>query len=75
MNVQTAFIYALITFLVIYGVQTLDQKYFSVENKDEHVFRNSLMCSIITWIIIIYFIYRAEIEFPDIALKKLEIFD
>lgn len=75
MNIQTAFIYALITFLVIYGIQTLDQKYFSVDQKEERVFRNSLLCSVITWIVILYFIYRAEMEFPDMALKNQQIFD
>ncbi len=75
MNIQTAFIYSVLTFIVIYGVQTLDNNYFAVEKPEERTFRNSVLCSVITWVIIVYFIYRAEIEVPILALKNQQIFD
>jgi len=69
MNIQIAFIYALLTFLLIYGIQTLDYKYFSSE-KDERIFRNSILCSVITWIVIVFFIYKSEIDIPNYSLKQ-----
>ena len=75
MNIQTAFIYSLLTFIIVYGVQTLDQQYFAVDQVEERTFRNSILCSVIIWIIIVYFIYRAELEVPTLALKNQQIFD
>ena len=73
MNIQTAFIYFFLTFVLVYIVQVIDNKYLSDANKNEKTLRVSLLFSVITWIIIVYFIYKAEDNIEGFALNKQHI--
>ena len=80
MNIQTAFIYCFLTFIVIYIVLWFDLKYILKNNQssckvhyDEKIFRTSVLCSFIMWIIIVYFIYQAEQIIPTLTTDCQEI--
>ncbi len=79
MNIQLAFIYCFITIVVLYAVLWLDNRYFggsnSLDNEsidsNEKILRISVLCGIIMWLIIVYFIYRAEQEIPALVSNNL----
>ena len=67
MNIQTAFIYCLLTVVIIYSALYGDCKLFPKDTKEERVFRTSLLCGLINWIVIVYFLYKAEVTMPTFA--------
>lgn len=67
MNIQTAFIYCILTIVIIYCLLHLDNKLFPKDNKDETVFRHSVLCGLIIWIIIVFFIYKSDIDSSSLA--------
>lgn len=76
MNIQTAFIYCFLTFLLIYGLLWTDNNFFSREDsKEEKVLRTSILCAFINWVIIVYFIYQAEQVMPALITSSQELLD
>jgi heme/copper-type cytochrome/quinol oxidase subunit 4 len=70
MNIQTTFIYCMLTILVIYCLLHLDYKYFPKDSKEERVLRHSVLCGLIIWVIIVYFIYKSEVETTGFAQSQ-----
>ncbi len=70
MNAQVAFVYCFLTILVIYLALFLEQRYLSDNSKNNNSsgkhLRISILCGLLNWIIIVYFIYQIEINVPNI---------
>ncbi len=72
MNIQVAFIYCFLTVLIIYLFLYLEQQVFYTDQKQKHVNNNknlrvSVLCGLLNWIIIMYFIYQIETNIPLIT--------
>jgi len=71
MNIQTTFIYCFLTIILMYGLIWLDFNYFNTDNNNhaerhERVLRLSILSGLIVWFVIVFFIYRAENEIPEL---------
>lgn len=77
MNIRTVFIYFFLTVILVYLVLWMDNRYLckNQDNKDENIFRHSITCGIINWIIIVYFISKVECDIPSFNARGLEVFD
>jgi hypothetical protein len=71
MDIQTAIIYCFFTMFIIYLVLNLDVKYICKDKtpQNERIIRTSILAGLIIWIIIVYFIYNMENEFPSMKLN------
>lgn len=73
MDIQTAIIYCFLTMFIIYLILNLDAKYICKDKSlqtNERILRTSILCGLINWIIIVYFIYNVESEFPSLKLNS-----
>jgi ABC-type polysaccharide transport system permease subunit len=65
--------------MIIIGIiLTIDVKYLcndKSENQNERIFRTSILCGFIIWVILIYFIYNIENEVPGIKTQGQIILD
>lgn len=77
MNIQLAFIYCFITIIMLYVILWIDNRYVAkttdVSDSNQKILRTSILCGLIVWIIIVYFIYRAEQEVPHLMSNNLAI--
>lgn len=74
MNIQTAFIYCIMTIVLIYIILLIDNNFTNKENDDScRILRTSVLCGFINWIIIVYFIYKTENEIPALLTNSQEI--
>ena len=73
MNIQVAFIYCFLTVLIIYLFLYLEQLIFGTDQNQKHTNNNnknlrvSVLCGLLNWIIIVYFIYQIETNIPLIT--------
>jgi hypothetical protein len=72
MNIQVAFIYCFLTVLIIYLFLYLEQQVFCTNQKQKQIDNNknlrvSVLCGLLNWIIIVYFIYQIETNIPLIT--------
>jgi hypothetical protein len=67
MDIQLALMYCFLTMFIMYIVLTIDVKYICKEkspNDNERIIRTSILSGLVTWCIIVYFIYNVENEVP-----------
>lgn len=71
MNIQTAFIYCFLTILIVYIFLYLENRFLNDDilknNTSSRNLRISILCGLLIWIIIVYFIYQIESTIPTIA--------
>jgi uncharacterized membrane protein len=71
MNVQTAFVYCFLTVLIIYLFLYLEQRFLnddvSKNGYSNRHLRISILCGILNWLVIVYFIYQVESNVPSIV--------
>jgi len=71
MNIQTAFVYCFLTIVIVYIFLYLENRYLSDDilknNTSNRNLRISILCGLLIWIIIVYFIYQIETTIPTIA--------
>jgi len=76
MNIQTAFVYCFLTMVIVFVFLFLEHKYFNADevskkgdnsNHNNKHLRISILCGLLNWIIIVYFIYMMEQTIPSIA--------
>lgn len=72
MDIQTAIIYCFLTMFIIYLILNIDDKYICKDKtpQNDRIIRTSILCGLINWIIIVYFIYNVESEFPSLKLNS-----
>ena len=76
MNIRTVFMYFFLTVILVYLMLFVDNKYFckgvnaTTDKKDEQILRHSISCGVIMWVIIVYFIYKAENEIPSLTARN-----
>jgi len=77
MDIQTAIIYCFLTMFIIYLILNLDVKYISKDKtpQNEKIIRTSVLCGLINWIIIVYFIYNMENQYPSLKLNGQVLLD
>lgn len=77
MDICTAIIYCFLTMFIINLVLNFDVKYICKDKtpQNERIIRTSILCGLINWIIIVYFIYNVESEFPSMKLNTQVLLD
>jgi hypothetical protein len=67
MDIQLPMMYCFLTMFILYLILTIDAKYIckdNLQNDNERIIRTSVLSGLITWCIIVYFIYNVENEVP-----------
>ncbi len=75
MEMQTVFIYSFLTMILIYIILWIDKKYISnrLNDNDIDILKISILCGLINWIIIVYFICKMENDIPELIPRKYDI--
>ena len=73
MEIQTIFMYSFLTIILIYIILLIDRKYISNKEDEGDILKISILCGLINWIIIVYFICRMENDVPELMSRNYEI--
>ena len=73
MDIQNAFIFSILTFIIVYAVLSFDDAYLPSANKTLKTLRTSLLCAVIVWVIIAYFMHKAKNEVSGLAFNALKL--
>jgi len=73
MEIQTVFIYSFLTMIVIYIILLIDRRYISNKEDEGDILKISILCGLINWMVILYFICRMENDIPDLMTRNYEI--